>query len=198
MDWRRANLTYDHGRASLAASSESALENQAGHCGDYHGLCAAFGPALGTPTRGTYGLAMHPKGSPSHCKAEAYLPPYGWVSFDVSETQRLVKASQADKELAAEEKAAPTRAALDRLRRGSRDDAWLLHTPGTDHDLVPKASRRVHVVRTRYAEADGVPLPEPDPADANQREFAWMTVLEAKPDRPVAYPFKDGSGLERR
>lgn len=195
MDWLHANMKYDHGRASLAASSEFALETQGGHCSDYHGLCAAFGRALGTPTRVTYGLAMYLKDSPSHCKVEAYLPPYGWVSFDVSDTQKLVQAIEADRELTAEKKAALTRAAFDRLRRGFRDNLWLRQTRGTDYDLVPKASRRVNIVRTIYAEADGVPLPEPDPADVNKREFAWMTALDAKPDRPVTYPFKDWSSL---
>ena len=28
----------------------------------------------------TYGINPFPKNSPSHCKLEAYLPPYGWVS----------------------------------------------------------------------------------------------------------------------
>jgi len=198
MDWLHANMKYDHGRASLAASSEFALENQGGHCSDYHGLCAAFGRVLGTPTRVTYGLAMYLKDSPSHCKVEAYLPPYGWVSFDVADTQKLVKAIEADRELTAEKKAALVRAAFDRLRRGFRDNMWLRQTRGTDYDLVPKASRRVNIVRTIYAEADGVPLPEPDPADANKREFAWMTAVEVKPDRPVTYPFKDWSSLAPR
>ena len=82
----------------------------AGHCSDYHGLCAAFGRALGVPMRVTYGINPFPKNSPSHCKMEAYLPPYGWVSFDVSETQLLINAIKQDKELADAKK--------DRIDRG--------------------------------------------------------------------------------
>src|SRR5207244_2176316 len=78
MKWVNHNIKYDHARASLKASSDHALMNKAGHRSDYHGLCAAFGRALGYPTRVTYGINTFAKNSPSHCKLEAYLPPYGW------------------------------------------------------------------------------------------------------------------------
>jgi hypothetical protein len=61
---------------------------------------------------------------------------------------------------------------------------------------VPPASTRVPVVRTIYAEADGFALPEPDPANADKREFAWMTVHRFVPDKPVTYPFNDWKSLE--
>jgi transglutaminase-like putative cysteine protease len=53
MDWLNHNLTYDHSSASLQASALHALRNRRGHCSDYHGLCSAFGRALGYPTRVT-------------------------------------------------------------------------------------------------------------------------------------------------
>src|SRR5262249_25560590 len=71
---------------------QRALATRGGDCIAYHGLCAAVGRALGCPTRVTYGLHLFAKNSPSHCKLEAFLPPYGWVSFDVSEAQKLVAA----------------------------------------------------------------------------------------------------------
>ncbi len=83
MDWIDANLKYDHVDASLRADADHAFTKRAGHCSDYHGLCATMGRGLGYPTRMTYGLALFPKNSPSHCKVEAFLPQYGWVSFDV-------------------------------------------------------------------------------------------------------------------
>ena len=196
MDWLQSNMKYDHSRASLKASSEHALENRTGHCSDYHGLCAAFGRALGLPTRVAYGLNTFPKNSPSHCKLEAFLAPYGWVAFDLSDTQKMVKEIQASKDLNLEQKTALVRAATDRLRQGFRDNTWLLQTRGTDYELVPKASERVNVVRTIYAEADGKALPDPDPADATRREFAWMTSIDFAADRRVTYPFKDWSSLE--
>jgi transglutaminase-like putative cysteine protease len=196
-DWVQQNLTYDHSNTSLVASSEHALAMKRGDCSDYHGLCSSLGRSLGVPTRVTYGLHLFPKNLPCHCKLEAYLPPYGWVSFDVSETQRLVKRIQDDSGLSADDKAKLTAAAGDRLRRGFRDHTWLLVTKGTDYDLAPKASGKVPLVATIYAEADGKPLPAPDPADPTKREFAWMTSHRYTADKPTAYPFKDWTTLAK-
>src|SRR4030095_13204516 len=89
MLWVGDNFAYDHHDASLKADSTHGLDKRRGHCSDYHGFCAAMGRALGHPTRVTYGLNTFAKNSPSHCKLEAYLPPYGWVSFDVGEKPEL-------------------------------------------------------------------------------------------------------------
>jgi transglutaminase-like putative cysteine protease len=196
MDWLNEHMKYDHSKASLRASSEHAVAGLTGHCSDYHGLCAAFGRALGFPTRVTYGINTFPKNSPSHCKLEAYLPPYGWVSFDVSDTQKLLGEIKNAKELSPGRKEELTRAAVARLRGGFRDNTWFVQTHGTDYELAPPAARRVPVVRTLYAEADGVALPDPDPANPNKREFAWMTAHRYTPDRPVSYPFKGWRSLE--
>jgi transglutaminase-like putative cysteine protease len=196
MTWVNKNFQYDHDHASLQADATHALTEQRGHCSDYHGFCASLGRAMGYPTRVTYGINPFPKSSPSHCKLEAFLPPYGWVSFDVSETQKLSKEILASEKLTAEEKSDLTAAAQRRLISGFRDNTWFLQTKGTDYDLAPATSRRVAVVRTIYAEADGQPLPEPDPANRQQREFSWMTVHKYEPDRQVAYPFSDLSTLK--
>ena len=196
MLWVGDHFTYDHHDASLKADSTHALQKMRGHCSDYHGFCAAMGRALGYPTRVTYGLNTFPKNSPSHCKLEAYLPPYGWVSFDVSETQKLVAAIKKDGTLEETRKTELIATATRRLTSGFRDNTWLLMTRGTDYDLAPKASRRVPVVRTAYIEADGVPLPDPDPADPEAREFAWMTAMKVTADRKVVYPFADFTTLK--
>lgn len=51
MGWLQENMTYDHSKASLTANAESAFKTRTGHCSDCHGLCSAFGRALGLPTR---------------------------------------------------------------------------------------------------------------------------------------------------
>lgn len=196
MDYARTKFRYDHGTASLAADSTHALRTGAGHCSDYHGFCAAVGRALGYPTRITYGINTFPKASPSHCKLEAFLPPYGWVSFDVSETQKLTAAIAGDAALDDATRQRLTTAAVARLRSGFRDNTWYLQTVGSDYDLAPAASRRVPVVRTIYAEADGLPLPDPDPSNPAETKFAWMTTARFTPDREVAYPFADVKSLE--
>ena len=195
MLWANEHLTYDHHDASLRADSLRMLGKQRGHCSDYHGFCAALGRALGYPTRVTYGINPCPKNSPSHCKLEAFLPPYGWVSFDVSETQRLVQAIRQDTKLDDAARDRLAKLATDRLIGGFRDNTWFCLTRGTDYDLAPPGSQRVPVVRTAYIEADGVPLPDPDPADPEKREFSWMTIHKYTPDREVPYPFQDFSTL---
>jgi hypothetical protein len=191
MSWVNSNFKYDHVDASLRASSVHGLEKHRGHCSDYHSFCASLGRALGYPTRVTYGINTFPKNSPSHCKLEAYLPPYGWVSFDVSETQRMIDSIKADAKLDATQKDKLVEAANKRLTSGFRDNTWFCQTHGTDYQLVPAAQKRVPVVRTAYIEADGVAFPEPDPANSHKHEFAWMTVHEYRADRKVTYPFKD-------
>lgn len=196
MGWVEQNLTYDHVDASLRADADHAFSKLRGHCSDYHGLCATMGRALGYPTRITYGLALFPKNSPSHCKLEAFLPPYGWVSFDVSETQKLIRKVAQNEALSDADKGRLCTAARNRLNRGFRENSWLLVTRGTDYELAPKASRPVPVVRTIYAEADGEPLPDPDPANIQERKFAWMTVHAYKADREFKRPFEDVGTLE--
>ena len=197
MTWVNGYLRYDHDRSSLRGSSVHALDKKAGHCSDYHGLCAAIGRSLGYPTRITYGINPFPKNSPSHCKLEAYLPPYGWVSFDVSETQKLIADIGKAETLDNAKKAKLSKAAERRLASGFRDNTWFLQTKGTDYDLVPPASGPVPLVRTIYAEADGVTLADPDPSAKSQKGFAWMTVHRYTADKKVAYPFKDWSSLEQ-
>jgi hypothetical protein len=82
------------------------------------------------------------------------------------------------------------------MLRGFRDNTWFLQTRGTGYDLAPPASQPVHVVRTIYAEADGVVLPDPDPGAKGKKEFAWMTAHEYKASKQVPYPFKDWKTLE--
>ncbi len=123
------------------------------------------------------------------------MPGRGWVSFDVSETQKMITEIGKDATLDDAQKQKLSAAANDRLRRGFRDNTWYLQTRGTDYELVPKASRRVPVVRTIYAEADGKPLQEPDPANIEQDKYGWMTSHEYIANREVPYPFKDRATL---
>ena len=196
MNWIDKNLVYDHSNSSLQASSEHAIGQRRGHCSDYHGLCSAFGRALNYPTRITYGLAAYPKNSPSHCKLEAFLPPYGWVSYDISETQKLIKKINADDSISQDKKEQLVKATKARLNNGFREDSWILVTRGSDYELAPPASKRVKVVRTIYAEADGEVLPEPDPADITKRTYGWMTSHSYVSSRSFKMPFKDVSSLE--
>jgi hypothetical protein len=191
LDWVDAHLTYDHIEASLQADANHAFSLRRGHCSDYHGLCATFGRSLGYPSRVTYGIALVPRNSPSHCKLEFFLPGHGWVSYDVSETQKLIAAIHASKELTDAEKENYSKLARQRLHRGFRENSWLLVTRGTNYELAPPATGPVPVVRTIYAEADGIPLADPDPANRELQSFSWMTSHRYEADRPFDMPFTD-------
>ena len=196
IDWTNQNLTYDHTNSSLAADAEHAFYKRTGHCSDYHGLCAEMGRQLGFPTRVVYGLAMFEKQSPSHCKLESYLPPYGWVSFDVSESQKLIKKIGADSSFGEFQKKELMEAARNRLMAGFRENTWLKVTHGSNFHLAPKATQKVAVVRTIYAEADGVALPEPDPADDSKKEYSWMTAHKYSSDHPSMTYFAEVESLK--
>jgi len=187
LDWVLANLSYDHATCSLRASSEWAREKGCGHCSDYHGLSAALARASGLPARVAYGLNLLPKNSPSHCKLEAYLPEAGWVSYDISETQKQMDTIRKEA-LSDARQAALIEAARRRLKAGFRDETWLAVTRGTDYAL-PFGGPTVPVVRTACVVADGELLPDPDPANKTQREFAWMTAHKYTPSRPLTNPF---------
>ena len=197
MQWVIDEFTYNHDNCSLAASSVHGLEQRGGHCSDYHGFCSAMGRTMGYPTRMTYGTNPFPKNSPSHCKMEAYLPPYGWVSFDVSETQRLLERIAKAENLDANAKKQLAERALNRFFGGFKDNTWFVHTRGSDYELAPPAANRAAVVRTIYAEADGVALSEPDPADTTQTKFSWMTAHKYTADKEVSYPFSDIESLKK-
>jgi transglutaminase-like putative cysteine protease len=155
-----------------------------------------MGRLLNSPTRITYGINTFPKSSPSHCKLEAFLPPFGWVSFDVSETQKLAQAIHANQDLSNAERKTLIDAANRRLMQGFRDNTWFVQTRGTDYQLIPPARGPVPVVRTIYAEADGQPLSDPDPSNSQEKKFAWMTSHRFVTDHPISYPFKDTHSLK--
>ena len=119
---------------------------------------------------------MFDKGSPSHCKMEVFLPKYGWVSYDLSETQKLAIQVAEDQSLSAQQRESRIDAIKKRTMRGFRENTWLVVTRGVNYQPAPPASRPVTIIRTIYAEADGVPLPEPDPSNTDQRTFSWMTI----------------------
>lgn len=194
--WVQNTLKYSHVECSLQASAVHALDKKVGHCSDYHGLCTALGRNLGYPTRMTYGINPTPKPSPSHCKMEAFIPPYGWVSFDVSETQLMIGKIAKEETLDEAAKKKLIAKATDRFLAGFRDNTWFLQTRGSGYDLEPPAKNKVGVVRTIYAEADGVAYPEPDPANPEMRAFSWMTMHQYESNRKVTNPFHDWRSLE--
>lgn len=189
MQWIDQNLTYDHSQASLSADPMHAIVHRRGHCSDYHGLCGTLAREIGYPSCVLYGLQMFDKGSPSHCKVDLFLPPYGWVTYDLSETQKLALKTAADESLASHQRESRVRAIKDRTMRGFRENTWLLVTRGVNYQLAPVASQRVPIVREIYAEADGVPLS--DAGHSNPSTATWMTIHRVDETGAAARKFED-------
>ena len=185
-------LTYGHDLCSLRASSLLALDRRHGHCSDYHGLCTALLRAVGVPARVAYGINPldAKKASPSHCKLEVYLAPYGWVNFDVSETDKALTRLDADRSKPAAEKDALRKRFLDRRVGGFKDNTWYRMAAGTDNPLVPAPkAANPPLIRTAYIEVDGEPLPDPDPGNPANILFAWHLLCDWSPDRQVSLPW---------
>ena len=172
IEWVDQHLTYDSANASLTADPAHGLIHRRGHCSDYHGLCGTFAREIGYPSRVLYGLQMFDKGSPSHCKLEVYMPPYGWVSYDLSETQKLAVKVSKDQKLLPEKRKEKADLIRQRTLDGFRENTWLLVTRGENYPLAPSASKPVSIIRTIYAEADGIPLKEGAATDAG----TWLTM----------------------
>ena len=128
IEWVDQHLTYDSANASLTADPAHGLIHRRGHCSDYHGLCGTFAREIGYPSRVLYGLQMFDKGSPSHCKLEVYMPPYGWVSYDLSETQKLALKVSKDEALLPEKRKKNADLIRQRTLNGFRENTWLLVT----------------------------------------------------------------------
>lgn len=182
-------LTYGHDRCSLRASSLHALIEKRGHCSDYHGFCTALLRAVGVPARVVYGMSPieAKKASPSHCKLEVYLAPYGWVSFDVAETDKVLTKLEQDPRKSAAEKESLRHHFLSRLFRGFKDNTWYRLAAGTDYPLVPAPAGNPPLIRTAYIECDGEALPDPDPSNPDATLFAWHLLIEWNPDRQVTF-----------
>ncbi len=172
IEWVDQNLTYDSANASRTADPAHGLIHRRGHCSDYHGLCGTFAREIGFPSRVLYGLQMFDKGSPSHCKLEVFMPPYGWVSYDLSETQKLAIRVSKDDRLLPEQRKKNAEFVRQRTLKGFRENTWLLVTRGENYPLMPAASTTVSIIRTIYAEADGIPLKE----DAAAQAGTWLTM----------------------
>lgn len=178
------HLSYSHERCSLRANALHALIERVGHCSDYHGFATALLRAAGIPARVTYGIHPLKRRSPSHCKLEIFLAPYGWVPFDLSETDKLLdRISQA--QLPDVDKKRLRQRILRWLFRGFRNNTWYRASIGTDFPIIPQVAPNPPVIRTAYIVCDDRVLPDPDPANPQKVEFAWQLVWRATPNRPV-------------
>lgn len=163
--WILDNVRYTHEDlpdgtlgCTLQADSVHVLHKVCGHCSDWHGFFIALCRAAGIPARLNYGLELtdRKRYSPSHCRAEAYLPGYGWVNMDI--THARYHAHEAGQ----------------MTEFGYVENTWIRMMVGTDYPLSPPsaapwpASRtgtNPPLVRIQYIEVDGEPWPDLDTAN---------------------------------
>ncbi|MCS7222993.1 MAG: transglutaminase family protein [Armatimonadetes bacterium] len=181
-------MDYSHENCSLVASALHALENREGHCSDYHGLGIALLRSLKIPSRLTYGYKVLNRQSPSHCMLEVYLPPYGWVPFDLSETDKLLTKLE-DLPLTEREKQTIRRRILNRFLSGWRPNVWFRSTIGSDIPIQPAIVPNPPVIRTAYLAYDNRVVPDPDPANRNASALTWQLVWDVQADRIVKNPW---------
>ncbi len=182
-------MDYSHENCSLIASALHALEKREGHCSDYHGFSCALLRSLQIPSRLTYGFKLMSRRSPSHCMLEVYLPPYGWVPFDLAETDKVLTKLE-ESPLPAGEKERIRTAILSRFLSGWRPNVWIRHSIGTDIPIQPAVISNPPVIRTAYLAYDDRVVPDPDPANPNALTLGWQLVWNVHPDRTVMNPWE--------
>jgi len=93
-DWIIENFKRDPDIVGCGVGDvESLLSIQAGKCTDISSVFVALARSVGVPTREIFGIRMGTEGDITtafHCRAEFYLPGYGWVPVDPSDVRKFM------------------------------------------------------------------------------------------------------------
>ena len=105
-DWVVDNSTYDPGLSGCGTGDvrkQLTTGNYGGRSADINGLFVSLCRAVGIPARCVYGLRLGPSrlfrtlgvnngeaSSAQHVRAEFYVPGYGWIPVDPSDTRRAM------------------------------------------------------------------------------------------------------------
>lgn len=126
-----------------------------GKCADIHSVYVAMARSAGIPAREIFGTRISKDGDITgnyHCRAEFYLPGYGWVPVDPSDVRKAML--KEDLEL--------TDARTDEVREyyfGAQTETYVDFYSGRDITCNPAQSAgTVNYLMYPYAEVDGVPL----------------------------------------
>ena len=172
-DWVADNATY---RPELPAGSAGDVRQQfaqgqfGGRSAEINGLFVALCRAIGIPARcvqglrvgdsrlfGCLGITNQDATRQQHCRAEFYVPGYGWIPVDPSDVGRaktLEGLSDHDGRLGS----------LKRVLFGVWEMNWVAYNVGTDLEL-PGSSRRIPVFMRAHLETG-------DPGEATPADIA--------------------------
>ena len=99
-DWVVENFTRDAGIVGCGVGDvEFLLQTQAGKCTDISSVFVALSRSVGVPAREIFGTRISKEGDITgayHCRAEFYVPGYGWVPVDPSDVRKFMLNNDAD------------------------------------------------------------------------------------------------------
>ncbi len=133
----------------------SLLKNLSGKCVDLSSVYVALARSIGVPAREVFGTRISKPGditSHYHCRAEFYLPGYGWVPVDPSDVRKLML----NEDLALDD---PKVQAAREYYFGSQTETYVDFGTGRDIVLNPsQQGKPLNYFMYPYIEVDGVGL----------------------------------------
>ncbi len=134
---------------------EALLENLSGKCADISPVFVALARSVGVPAREIYGTRIAKDGDISgayHCRAEFYLPGYGWVPVDPSDVLKFMLKNDCDLDN-------PDTVATRHYLFGAQTETYVDFYPGKDITLnPPQHGGPLNYFMYPYAEVNGQPL----------------------------------------
>ncbi len=135
---------------------ETLLKNLNGKCADISSVFVALSRSVGVPAREIYGTRISKEGDISgayHCRAEFYLPGYGWVPVDPSDVLKFMLRN--DLKIDDPEMERPRQYLF-----GAQTETYIDFYLGRDITLNPaQDGGKLNYFMYPYAEVNGKPLP---------------------------------------
>lgn len=152
---------------------ESLLENLSGKCVDISSVFVAMARSAGIPAREILGTRISIEGDISgayHCRAEFYLPGYGWVPVDPSDVLKYMFKEELEIDDA-------ETVAVRKYLFGAQTDTYIDFYTGRDITLnPPQDGEKLIYFMYPYAEIDGKPLAFTTPGHPVYQEGLEYTV----------------------
>jgi transglutaminase-like putative cysteine protease len=155
---------------------EALLQNLSGKCADISPVFVAMARSVGIPAREILGTRIGKEGDISgafHCRAEFYLPGYGWVPVDPSDVLKFHLKNECDKD-------SPELLEAQQYFFGAQTETYVDFYYGKDVTLNPvQDGGPLIYFMYPYAEVDGKPLSfENPPHPVSQVGLEYMVTYE--------------------
>ncbi len=155
---------------------EALLKNLSGKCADISPVFVAMARSVGVPAREILGTRIGKEGDISgafHCRAEFYLPGYGWVPVDPSDVLKFHLKNECDKD-------SPELLEAQQYFFGAQTETYVDFYHGRDVTLNPaQDGGPLNYFMYPYAEVDGKPLSfETPPHPVSQEGLEYVGTYE--------------------